>query len=108
MILALYDGTQFGADNFGEALIITLVAMFLVFGILLILYGLISVLKNIKFGNQTILENNQVTDTQQVTNQTVNLDEMDEDMKVAAIVATMDFKAETNEDAKLVSIKKID
>lgn len=108
MILALYDGTQFGADNFGEALIITLVAMLLVFGILLILYGLISLLKNIKFDKQTILESNQVIESNQLTKESVDLDDMDEDMKVAAIVATMDYKAETNEDAKVVSIKKID
>lgn len=104
MFLAIYDGANFGADNFGEAVVITLVAMFLVFAILLILYVLISLLKKLNVESKEELQEAQG----KVIREPLDFETMDEDMKVAALVATIDYKSELNEDAKLVSIKRID
>ncbi|MCK9536382.1 MAG: OadG family protein [Bacilli bacterium] len=102
MFLAIYDGKEFNSGNFPEALLITLFSMSLVFLILLFLMFTISIFKYFKFTKEkspTISE---------ASSKSVNWADMDEDMQVAALVATIDYNAETKQDTKLVSIKRID
>ena len=103
MFLAIYDGETFNAGDFPDALLITLFTMSLVFLILLFLMFTISAFKYLKFTKEKSPIVNEAPDKG-----VLNWDEMDEDMRVAALVATIDYNTETKEDAKLVSIKKID
>ncbi|MGI6710806.1 MAG: OadG family transporter subunit [Bacilli bacterium] len=110
MFLAVYDGENFGAENFGEALIVTFVSMFLVFIILILLYGLINFLKGIKITKSEVSEKDKTVATLEtepkIVHQPVGVSTDDEEAEVAAIVAAIEYKNELNEEANVVSIKK--
>ena len=104
MFLAIYNGETFGADNFTEALLLSLFAIALVFLILLILMLAVSTFKHFKF----LQEKPPLTAAGNEPDNKLSWNEMDEDMQTAALVATIDYNKETKKDAKLVSIKRID
>ena len=87
--------------SFGRGVLFSLVAIALVFLILLIIIGCVYLMSLFKFKEKE--------EKPQVTNEvTKKLTIKDEDMMVAALVATTMFVEETNEkDARLVSIKQI-
>jgi hypothetical protein len=93
MFLAIYDGETFDAGNLPEALLITLFSMLLVFFILFILMLVISAFKYLN-PKKRAAEN-------------IAWDNLDEEGRVAALVATIDYAAETKKDVRLVSVKKI-
>ncbi len=90
--------------SFGRGVLFSLVAIALVFLILLIIIGCVYLMSLFKFKEKE--EKPQVTN--EVTKKLTIEDIKDEDMMVAALVATTMFVEETNEkDARLVSIKQI-
>ena len=108
MFLAVYDGENFGAENFGEALIVTFVSMFLVFIILILLYGLIALLKDVKFSGGSTSKKGIASTPSKDIQEAVSLDSSDEEAEVAAIVAAIEYKNEINKETKVMSIKKRD
>lgn len=108
MFLAVYDGENFGAENFGEALIVTFVSMFLVFIILILLYGLIALLKDVKFRGESTSKKEIVSTPSKDIQEAVSPDSSDEEAEVAAIVAAIEYKNEINKETKVMSIKKRD
>ena len=84
-----------------EALQITINCMLIVFFVLLILMGIVSLFKyipEIKFLNKK---------QNKKKSKYVPFNEMDEDMQVAALVATIEYKKETEKEVKLKSIRRI-
>lgn len=107
--LAIFDGENFNASNFGDALIITVISMFLTFIILIIILLTIKMLNlvNKKESNNNqnvVVKSNSFTKSK---SKLLAFEEMDDDMRAAVLVATIDYKTETNGDARLVSIKQI-
>lgn len=88
-----------------EAIVFSLVAMAIVFLMLLILVFCIKLVSLIKF-KDTSEKKQEITP---VTSKKLTIEDIkDEDMMVAALVATADFVEETKcKDARLVSIKEI-
>lgn len=88
--------------NFPQALLVSLVAILLVFIVLLIIVGCVELLhlacKNVK-------ENKKVEAKQVAPSKKVEI--TDEDMMVAALIATIDYRQEVKKDVKLKSIKRI-
>lgn len=87
--------------NLIEALQITINCMLIVFTVLLILMGLVSLFK---FLPKTEIRKRTHKSTK---NKYVEFDKMDNDMKVAALVATIEYREETNKEVKLKSIRRI-
>ena len=87
--------------NLAEALQITINCMLIVFIVLVILMGLVSLFKYLP-------ETKIRTHSHKVKkDKYVSFCEMDEDMKVAALVATIKYKEETKKEVKLKSIRRI-
>lgn len=109
--LAIYDpnGSIYDeiADlSFGKALIVSLIAIILVFVVLLIIIGAVKLMQLIydKVGKK---EQPAEVKTAPVAQTPKSVEITDEDMMVAALIATIDYKEETKQDAKLKSIKRI-
>lgn len=104
--LAIYDGANFGASDFDTALLITLVTMSLTFIVLIIVMYVIKLLNVIETKPKLEREKNvgQITSDKNLP----TLEEMDDDMIAATLVATIDYSNEGNKDVRLVSIKKIE
>lgn len=103
MFLAVYNNLDDfkGLDGFIRGLYVSLIAICIVFTILVIICFCVSLLKNInrqKEDKEEIRENKE-----EVKNTNIE----DEDMMVACLIATIDHKNETNLDARLVSVKRI-
>lgn len=96
-VLALFPNDRL---SIGEALLISLIAILIVFFVLLLIIAITSGISKImkKIDHVTMINPRP---------ENALLDE-DEDAVVAALVATIDYHNETNEDARLVSIKRID
>ncbi len=89
-----------GKISFGDALLISLIAIILVFLVLIII---ILVTGGISKGMEKIEAKTQIMPKEE--NKLLN---EDEDAVVASIVATIDYYNETGKNAKLISIEKID
>lgn len=87
--------------DFSTGLLISILAIIIVFIILFIII-LCVLFSQIFFKNKKDKKEKQITNTNEK-----NTEIKDEDMMVAALIATIEFKNETNSDAKLVSIKQI-
>ena len=86
----------------GEGSVLSLIAILIVFVILVVIIFFVWLLSNIKFKEETPAKS--VSNVKKLTIDDIK----DEDMMVAALVATADFVDETKQkDARLVSIKKI-
>lgn len=90
-----------GDISFYEALQITITCMIIVFVVLVILMFLVSLFKYLP---QTELRQKTKSPKR---DKYVSFDDMDEDMKVAALVATINYKEETKKEVKLKSIRRI-
>lgn len=97
MVLGVYPTEGFGI---GDSLIVALVAIIIVFVSLLVIIVISSL---IQMGMKKVDSFSHI----QPREENKILDE-DEDAAVAAIVATIDFYKETKQNARLVSIKKIE
>ena len=98
MFLAIYEGPI----EVGTGLLIALIAIALVFAVLLIIIGSINILK--LAGKKSTVKEEVKKPAPAVAK---NTEIKDEDMMVAALVATIDYANETKKDVKLVSIKQI-
>lgn len=92
--------------NYAEGGIIVLVCMAIVFLMLALLYGITSLLKYLAPKTKTQVKEEVVPTQSQVKPFTME-DITDEDMMVAALVATIDYHNECKEDVRVVSIKEI-
>lgn len=84
-----------------ETLEITLISMFIVFSILILLsmvVGLFKYLPDWKRINKKY---------KRKKSSFVNFEKMDDDMRVAALVATIDYREEIKKEVRLKSIKRI-
>src|SRR5690554_5826206 len=104
--LAIYDGANFGAGDFDTALLITIVTMSLTFIVLIIVMYVIKLLNVIETKPKVDVDGKagQITSEKNLP----TLEEMDDDMIAATLVATIDYSNEGNKDVRLVSIKKIE
>lgn len=94
--------------TFGEAGIVALVCMLIVFGMLALIAGIISLFKFFQPKEQAkpIVKPN--APQVQAVRPALKLEDItDEDMMAAALVATIDYHEETKEDVRVVSIKQI-
>lgn len=90
-----------------EGLLFSLVAIAIVFTILIVLVMCVTLLSKIKF-KEEVKKPVAVKKPANVTKKLTIDDIKDEDMMVAALIATAEFVEETKEkDARLVSIKQI-
>lgn len=80
-----------------------LLCIVIVFVILTLIYLIIALMNKIK-----ALDVKKQSHHDNKTEETkINMNEIDEDMMVAILVATIDFKNETKQDARLVRVNKI-
>lgn len=90
--------------DFGTGVLISILAIIMVFVILYVIILCVQ-LSQLFFKNKK--EHNVTKEITNTNNQEKNKEIKDEDMMIAALIATIEFKNETNMDAKLVSIKQI-
>lgn len=88
--------------TFYETLQITLISMLIVFSILILLSLIVSLFKYLP-------ESKRITKKykRKKKRSFVNFDKMDEDMRVAALIATIDYREEIKSEVRLKSIKRI-
>ena len=102
MFIAIVDPDSI---NFGSACLIALVCIIIVFAMLALLWGIVALLKFIPAKKEKVKE-----EQAPVKNAEPKLrleDIKDEDMMVAALVATIDYHEETKKDVRVVSIKEL-
>lgn len=94
-----------------KSLLISLIAIIMVFVVLVIIIFVCDLMKIIFFKNK---KQNNENETKEVKNNVTSKKEkqnsvkiVDDDMQVAALIATIDYANETKKDVILVSIKQI-
>lgn len=108
LFLALYGDEV----KIGESILISIISIVIVFAVLFLIIIIIELLQKLIFAKQKP-EANKVeaskASTKQVAKKDVtnNTEIKDEDMMVAALIATIDYANETKQDVRLVSIKQI-
>lgn len=98
--LAVYENPNI---KMGDGLFISLISIVLVFVILFVIVLSVDLLHVIFKNKKDVV----VEEQQKVQVSKKSTEIKDEDMMVAALIATVEFNNETKEDAKLVSIKQI-
>lgn len=99
IFLAIYEKDI----SVGDSLLIALISMLLVFIVLTIIYGIVSLMKYIKIKDNS----GEVVSTQPVFERSKNVEIKDDDMMAAVLVATIDYVNETKKDVRLVSVEEI-
>lgn len=108
MINAILDGNKTYA--WGESAIAAVVAIVLVFVVLLLIIGLTYLIFKLLGYFEIKKEIDEMKKSQSSKESVIapaTLDENDEDMVAAVLVATIDYRNEVNKDVKLVSVKEI-
>lgn len=101
------DVASKGNITFTESLVITAVCVLIVFLMLIILALFVSAFKLLKGKEKPVVEKvAQPVEYSQPSSLKLE-DIKDEDMMVAALVATIDYHEETKQDVRVVSIKQI-
>ena len=101
--------SQYKDINIGEAALVAIVCIIIVFGMLAFLWGVVAMFKYVvpkekeKSANKKASQSPVVAPQKAFTMEDIK----DEDMMVAALVATIDYHNETNEDVRVVSVKQI-
>lgn len=93
---ASQEGARWQVNNFGDAALLSLLCVLVVFGVLIIIAVVLSLLNKIKALD--------VKETVRMKDGT----EADEDMMAAILVATIDYRKERKEDVKVISCKLIE
>ena len=101
MFLAIYPDKI----EFTQGLLIALIAILLVFAVLLIIIGAVKLLQYACKNTAKVEKKEVKAPVQSVSNKSTDI--KDEDMMVAALIATIDYANETKKDVRLVSIKQI-
>lgn len=104
MFGALIKGKNFDNYSIGDGLLHSLIAIIIVFAILALIILCVNLLKLIKTNDKETEES--IVVPEQKKQLTIE-DITDEDMMVAALIATIDYANETKKDVRLVSIKQI-
>ena len=102
MFLSIYE-SNIGIDT---GLLVSIIAILLVFVVLLIIIGCVELFHVLCKKTKTE-EVKQVIPAAPKASSVKSTEIKDEDMMVAALIATIDYTSETKKDAKLVSIKQI-
>ncbi len=98
--------------SIGETLLIAVVCMLIVFAMLALLWGIVALTsfllnlrkqKNISVDENLKVNVDEYNDTKPLTMEDIK----DEDMMVAALVATIEYHNEVKEDVRVVSIKEL-
>lgn len=94
---------QWNLENltFGESCVISLICMLVVFAVLCLLWGLLVLMNkitNVKANKKEVKSNNVYHSLEEI---------QDEDMMVAALVASIDYHNEIKKDVRVVSIKEL-
>ena len=109
MFLAIFEDISVfkGFEGFLLGLLISLVAILIVFAILLIICFSVNILKAV--GKKALTKEQEEPSAPVVTPaKSVSIDDIkDEDMMAAVLVATIDFVSENKKDARVVSVKQI-
>ena len=106
--LAMFPGDY--EWGFFEALLVSLVAIAFVFLILLVIILCVSLMQKLFFGKvkeEKASKPVKAPAPKPVAKEVKNVEIKDEDMMVAALIATIDYANETKKDVRLVSIKQI-
>lgn len=106
--LAMFPGDY--EWGFFEALLVSLVAIAFVFLILFVIILCVSLMQKLFFGKvkeEKASKPVKVPAAKPVAKEVKNVEIKDEDMMVAALIATIDYANETKKDVRLVSIKQI-
>lgn len=91
----------------GEAALVTVVCMIIVFLMLALLWGIVALFKFIPAKKEKAKEEAPVV-SQPAARPAIKMSDIkDDDMMVAALVATIDYHEEIKEDVRVVSIKEI-
>ena len=103
--LAIMDGSL--KHDFGNGIIVCIVAILIVFSVLLVIIGVTSGV----FGllNKFTKEEKQATvnKVENHTNNSIAVNVEDEDMMAAILVATIDYRNEVKEDVKVISVREV-
>lgn len=89
--------------TFGDASLVTLVCIIIVFLMLALLWGIVALLKYIAPKEKQAQQPDVAKDEKALTIEDIK----DDDMMAAALVATIDYHEETGENVRVVSIKEI-
>ena len=116
LYLAVYDPDsriydQFSDLGFGKALIVSLIAILVVFLVLCIVIGAVKLMQlgYEKFGKKESATKQVSTSTPEEAKyaQPKKVEITDDDMMVATLIATIDYTNETKKDVKVKSIRRI-
>ena len=92
----------------GQAALVTVVCMVIVFLMLALLWGIVALFKFIPAKKEKAKKEEAPVASQPAARPTIKMSDIkDEDMMVAALVATIDYHEEIKEDVRVVSIKEI-
>lgn len=106
MFLSLYPEII----DFSDSLVISLISILFVFIILFVIVLIISAMQRLFFSKKTrevVKDSSDVVSKPARRDNKPNVVIKDEDMMVAALIATIDYANETKKDVRLVSIKQI-
>lgn len=115
MFLAIYEDLDVfkGWDGFFKGIAVSIAAICIVFIVLLLIIFAVKTMQFVigKFKKNTKGEEKVVNEAPAqapvAVSQSIPFDQMDEDMMAAVLVATIDFKNETNQDARLVALRSV-
>lgn len=98
-------------NAFVDGLLPSLICIILVFIILAVVMAIVMVLNHIKISKKNI-NNSEVTKIKNANvspaNKTMKLEDIkDEEMMVAVLIATIDYRKETKKDVRLINVKQV-
>jgi hypothetical protein len=94
--------------NIGQACLIALVCIIIVFAMLALLWGIVELFKFIPAPKGKQAAKKEVNNVFQKSAHSLKMEDIkDDDMMAAALVASIDYHNETKEDVRVVSIKEL-
>ena len=104
-LVELDENMSYG-ERILQSLLIAAVCILIVFAMLMLLWGIISLFKFLPKGKEKQEETK--PEVASTPNKRLQLEDIkDDDMMVAALVAAIDYRNETKEDVRIVSIKEL-
>ena len=106
-LLAIMDGSL--KHDFGNGIIVCIVAILIVFAVLLVIIGITSGVFGLlnKYSTQETITKTTANNNVGSTNNSVVVNVDDEDMMAAIFVATIDYRNEVKEDVKVLSVREV-
>jgi hypothetical protein len=107
MYLLAIDGIDPNNLSIGETLLIALVCIIIVFLMLALLWGIVSLFRFLPKPKEKVVEE-KTTPVKSLERKPISVEDIkDEDMMVAALVASIEYRNEVKEDVRVVSIKEL-